>query len=174
VDIQATIAHEPMKTYSQEEFVFVCDALWDIVVGVSVQRDFIAQSGSIATRMLNACETTTSDEERYREKFGGFNTIYNSKQPEAGVDDLGVVRVPRNKTRSSNEIGLYTFPTNTNQVGMRRQNETNGLDIATSSQEEQTGSQGRGVRARSIELAFPQQWRCLTGNDPTSGLWESL
>ena len=102
MDIQATLASEPMKTYSKEEFVFACNALWDIVVAADVERRFLAQSGSVAERMLGMYATRLVDEDRYRNKVRGFNILYNSKHPQGRVDDLSVVRVPKNSFNSAN------------------------------------------------------------------------
>jgi hypothetical protein len=102
MDIEATLASEPMKTYSKEEFVFTCNALWDIVVAADVEHRFLAQSGSVAERMLGMYATRLVDEDRYRNKVRGCNVLYNSEHPQGRVDDLSVVRVPKNSFNSAN------------------------------------------------------------------------
>jgi hypothetical protein len=82
--IQATLAHEPMTTYSNEEFVFVCDELWMTIIAIDVERDFLKQSGSVAERMQDLFVITAADEDRYRKRVGGFNILYNSKQAPTG------------------------------------------------------------------------------------------
>jgi hypothetical protein len=102
IDIEATIAAEPMKTYSREEFAFVCDAMWDIVIAPDVERAFLAQSGSVALRGTNAYVVTTADYDRYRERIGEFNRIFNAEHPDGRVDSLSVIRVQKHSINRAN------------------------------------------------------------------------
>lgn len=103
IDIEATIAVEPMKTYSEEEFAFVCDAMWDIVIAPDVERAFLAQSGSVALRCTDAYVVTAADYDRYRGRIGEFNTIFNAGHPDGMVDSLSVVRVQKHSIDRANE-----------------------------------------------------------------------
>lgn len=93
IDIEATIASEPMKTYSKEEFAFVCDAMWDIVIAPDIELVCLVQAESVALHGTNAYIVTAADLDRYRERIGEFNRIFNSEHPDERVDSLSVIRV---------------------------------------------------------------------------------
>jgi hypothetical protein len=60
IDIRATIAEEPMATYSREEFAHVCDAMRTVVIGKK-----------------NAAQAAMWHNASYRKACGFFNARYN-------------------------------------------------------------------------------------------------
>jgi hypothetical protein len=72
VDIQETIAEEPMATYSREEFSYVCDVMWMVVIG---------KKGAAA-----------SHQAAYRKVCGGFNDFLDCELDVGLVADGGAVR----------------------------------------------------------------------------------
>jgi hypothetical protein len=93
MDIREIINEEPMRTYFDEEFAFVCDAMWGSVIAANINRGYLAQSGSVATRPLEAFPVTAIDQRNYRQHTGTFNEDYNIRYPSAEVRSLKFIRV---------------------------------------------------------------------------------
>lgn len=76
-DIRATFEEEPMKTYSREQFAFVCDAMWNKIISRNVEKLHLAQSAQVSVRALDAHLTTPNDQTNYRAFIGNFNERFN-------------------------------------------------------------------------------------------------
>ena len=72
IDVHDTISEEPMATYSREEFAYVCDAMWMVVIG---------KEGPAA-----------SHQAAYRTVCGGFNDFFNDELPAGFLVSGGPVR----------------------------------------------------------------------------------
>jgi hypothetical protein len=60
IDIRETLLGE-LSVYCREEFAFVCDAMWQCIIGINVERAHLAQHGNVHTRTLEALTVTQID-----------------------------------------------------------------------------------------------------------------
>jgi hypothetical protein len=60
IDIRETLLGE-LSVYCREEFAFVCDAMWQCIIGINVERAHLAQHGNVHTRTMEALTVTQID-----------------------------------------------------------------------------------------------------------------
>lgn len=105
IDIRQTIEDEPMRSYSQDEFAFVCNAMWVSIVSVDAENSLLAQSGSVAVRSMEGHVVTAKDQTNYRQEVGTFNTRFNHTHLATPVESLDVIWVHKasiNKAKGLN------------------------------------------------------------------------
>jgi hypothetical protein len=109
VEIRETIKEEPMKTYCKEQFAFVCDAMWRMVISIDV-RAHLVQSGSVPARDTDVSVVTDADRAAYWEHIGMFWWYFNYKHKGGGdVQSLSAVKVPMSSFKRANGfIGLVS------------------------------------------------------------------
>jgi hypothetical protein len=92
MDIRETVAHEPFRTYSQDEFAHTCDSMWMHIICNNVHRTEWVQQGNVKRRKLDASVVTAEDQSEYRKACRVFNMDWNADNG-GTVSSMSVIRV---------------------------------------------------------------------------------
>jgi len=109
IDIKATIAKEPMKSYSKYEFAHVCDQMWNKIIAHDVYREERVQIANTHVRSMAVARITHADQvsesrfpfeysanfsqTAYRELCGKFLDHYEGDE-DIRIESLGDIMVP--------------------------------------------------------------------------------
>jgi hypothetical protein len=106
--------------YAKKEFAFVCEAMWQCVIALNVERAHQIQQGNVHTRGLSIARVTTIDRTNYRQHIGKFNSKYNIAHPAAPVQSLAVLQVIKTSIQAIRPHQLGVTPLHQRRRGQVR------------------------------------------------------
>jgi hypothetical protein len=77
INIQETIAVEPFKTFSQMQFAYVCNAMYNYAIGKDTYHEQRVQDASLHVRSMPVAKVTQRQHNIYRRVAGEFNNSFN-------------------------------------------------------------------------------------------------